>query len=196
MNDHLMSKIERGGTSVPVGDGHAPSGGAGPVERTYMVRPVLPCATCAHATVCAIRPKLEAAAGNFRPPMSPDPAVTIAVKATVTCTFYSAGGLAEPRGTMGSKPEVPAFRRAVSEDTRIATSAQRGAAASKAARAAGTARSRVGSLSTIASVPPQRPPERPLAPGRHVRTPEERKRTSDAMKAKWAQRRAAKAAAG
>lgn len=177
--DHLIGKIERGGSQVAVGDGHAPSGGAGPVERTFMVRPVLPCVTCDHAEVCSIRPKLEAAAGNFRPPMSPDPAVTIAVKATITCTFYRAGRVvpAEPRGTMGSSPEAPGFRRAVSEDDRIKASSQRGAAASKAARA------------------PARPPTAPqdvaAAPKRAAWSDEQRQAARDRQTARWVAKREA-----
>lgn len=144
-----MGKIERGGTQVPVGDGHAPSGGAGPVERTFMVRPALPCASCDHAAVCSIRPKLAAVATEFRPPISPDPAVMIAVEATVTCTYYRAVGKAprsavEEARTMASPATSADFRRTVSEADRIRTSSQRGAAASVEARRATAATKATG----------------------------------------------------
>jgi len=84
-----LAKIERGGSRLPVwqeGD-PKPTGGAGPVERTVMVRPLLPCEGCLHDEVCSIRPKLAALA-EFRPPFSPDPAVHVQTTVAVTCDHY------------------------------------------------------------------------------------------------------------
>jgi len=149
-----LAKIERGGSRLPVYDESLgrPTGGAGPVERSFLIRPELPCGTCDHAAVCSIRPKLEAASIEYRTPASPDPAVHVRASLSIECDHYRAGqALPVP------EPAPAAFHRKVSEAERIRTSAARGAANSKAKRAAGTAGSSVGTLSTIRGPQKDRP---------------------------------------
>jgi hypothetical protein len=144
MIEHQLKGIERGGSSLPVYDEALgrPSGGAGPVERSFLIRPELPCVSCSHADVCAIKPIVEHASIEYRTPTSPDPSITIKVDLRIECEHYLAGAIAEPAPVyVAPSPKIQV------------TSSQRGAAASKTMRADGTAGSSVGSLSTIASRP-------------------------------------------
>jgi hypothetical protein len=87
-----LGQILSGGTEIVVGNGRPPMGGSGPVERTQIARPVLPCDRCSHRVVCAIKPRLEAAAIEVHAPAAPDPNVTISVSVTLTCAFFADDG--------------------------------------------------------------------------------------------------------
>lgn len=117
----VPSEIERGGTAIGFGNG-GPTGGSGPVIRTTIAQPVLPCPGCAHREVCAIRPKLEAAELAMRSPMSPDPAITIRLAVTVECSHYLADGAPPP------ELEVAPRRRTTVD---LAAARQRGQEASR-----------------------------------------------------------------
>lgn len=53
-----------------------------------LVVPVLPCATCAHAVVCAVRPRLEFQAGDWQLMPLPDPLISVKARLTVECAEY------------------------------------------------------------------------------------------------------------
>jgi hypothetical protein len=86
----MMDEHRYTGPDIPVADSgtRPPAIGSGPVERLSMVRAILPCPTCGHRVVCSIRPKLETEELAFRTPPSPDPAIRIALTATVSCEYY------------------------------------------------------------------------------------------------------------
>lgn len=94
--DISLEGQEAGAPATDAGD-RAPRAVAvpppGPPEPPEQLRGVrLPCRSCSHAAVCAIRPKLEAAIKD-RPRMAPvDPAVTFATQIQVTCGHYHAVG--------------------------------------------------------------------------------------------------------
>ncbi len=121
MSDVLRA-FEHGGSDVAVGNGRPASQGSGPVERIQIGRPVLPCDRCSHRVVCAIKPKLEAAAIEVRAPASPDPNVTISVSVALTCAFFADDG----------SPAEAAPRRIVTDPR---AKAILGGRAAKAARA-------------------------------------------------------------
>lgn len=173
MTEHRMNQIERGGSDIVAGNGTEPSAGAGPVERSFLIRPALPCGTCDHAVVCSIKPRLETASIEYRTPASPDPAVHVRASLTIECDYYRAA--VEP--SVRLTPTGPVFKRTVSEAERIATSSARGTAASKAARANGTAGSSVGSLSTLRGAGPPKKKNSTAA-----WTPERRAEQSERMK--------------
>jgi hypothetical protein len=84
-----------------------------------MVRAILPCPTCGHRIVCSIRPKLDTEELAFRTPPSPDPAIRIALTATVTCEYYDGeiggpppGDLFTPEGSTKRHPWRSAERSA------------------------------------------------------------------------------------
>lgn len=74
--------------------------GAGPVERFQRVQPLLPCEGCAHATICAIRPQVEAM--QFVVPVGPDPAVSITAKYVVVCAHRASAARRSVGGKIAS----------------------------------------------------------------------------------------------
>jgi hypothetical protein len=126
----IPAHIEQGGSEVVVGNGRGgPTGGAGPVERLTLLRPVLPCPGCAHAAVCAIRPLLDADKLAVRSMASPHEAVRIRLAFEVECDHFLAGAVA-PEPAPGLTPAVP-----TPDVARMAASRARGAAGLVAARA-------------------------------------------------------------
>ena len=115
-----LGAILAGGTEVVFGNGRPPAGGSGPIERSQVARPVLPCVRCTHRVVCSIKPKLEAEAIEIKAPSAPDPNVRVTVSVSLTCAFFADDG---------SPVEAPR----IVTDMRAA--AARGGAASKAAQA-------------------------------------------------------------
>lgn len=53
-----------------------------------LVVPVLPCATCAHAVVCAVKPTLERQSRDWLLMPNPDPLITVTARLTVECAEY------------------------------------------------------------------------------------------------------------
>lgn len=53
-----------------------------------LISPTVPCPTCAHAVVCAIKTTLEHHAGQWRLPPAPDPLISIRAQVTVECAEY------------------------------------------------------------------------------------------------------------
>lgn len=172
MSTGIPSHIEEGGSEIVVGNGRGgPTGGAGPIERLTVARPVLPCPGCAHAAVCSIRPTLNADTLALRTPPSPHEAIRIRLAVEIECAHFLAGAPVAP------EPARP-FRQTSAD---IRESSRRGAEASKRLRAAAKA------------------PEAGGGPGKVVgyrsrpKSPETRERMRLAQLALAARRRAAAA---
>lgn len=121
----LLDAIQSGGSQVVVGNGAGgPTGGAGPIERSMLARPVLPCPGCAHAPVCSIRPLLELAELGIRTPPAPHEAIRIALAVSIECAHFLAGETPAPE---------PAPIRQTMTDRQV--SARRGTEASRKMRA-------------------------------------------------------------
>jgi len=56
------------------------------------IRPVAPCASCAHAAVCSIKPAVDRWVAHQHAPEGPDPAIHIARRDEITCDHYLAAG--------------------------------------------------------------------------------------------------------
>jgi hypothetical protein len=123
----IPASILRGGTDIVArdGGGRPPAIGAGPVERIALARPELPCAGCAHAAVCAIRPLLDPDALGIRAAASPHEAIRILPSVRIECSHFLAG----PSGVV--EPATPTRGDAA----RLAESRRRGAEAHVAALA-------------------------------------------------------------
>ncbi len=131
----IPAHIERGGSQIVVGNGHnAPTAGAGPVEWLTLARPALPCAGCAHAPVCVIRPLLDADKLALRSPAAPHAAVRIRLALEVECDHFLAADV-----TLNQTAPITPER-----ETWAVGQARRGAAlgASRARGAAGLVKAR------------------------------------------------------
>ena len=126
----IPGHIESGGSEIVVGNGRGgPTGGAGPIERLSLARPVLPCPGCVHAAVCSIRPLLDPEKLAFRTPPTPHEAIRVRLAVEVECSHF----LADPSW---SPPEAP---KAIPAHSTPRESARRGTEASKRLRAAAKA---------------------------------------------------------
>jgi hypothetical protein len=131
----IPGHIESGGSEIVVGNGRGgPTGGAGPIERLSLARPVLPCPGCVHAAVCSIRPLLDPEKLAFRTPPTPHEAIRVRLVIDVECSHF----LADPSW---SPPEAP---KAIPPHATARESSRRGAEASKRLRAAAKAPAAAG----------------------------------------------------
>ena len=174
--------IESGGSPIAVGNGQGgPSGGAGPVERLTLARPVLPCPGCAHGPVCAIRPLLNADKLSLRTPAAPHEAIRIRMTLELDCEHFLAGDVTVNQ-TTAVTPE---------RETWAAGQARRGAVlgASRARGATGLVKARAvkAERHQAAGGGPGKPPSQTGI----KRSPEARERMRLAMVASYERRRAA-----
>lgn len=144
----------------------------GPIELVTRARPDLPCPGCAHVSVCAIAPKLDASKLELVAPPTPDPAIRLGLALTLVCKHFLAA-------------IVPMTSDKLSAAEYEARSRRRGAEAHRAVAAA-------------AKASREAPPATPAGSNGHIgakRSPEARERMRQAQKAAWERRHAREAAA-
>lgn len=144
---------------------------AGPVELVTRARPTLPCEDCAHAAVCVIRPKLDAAKLELVAPPTPDPAIRLGITLTLVCRHFLE---AAARELIPAKPSAAEM---------LAASRARGA------KAGGFVKGHTGPKGVEA------PPASSNGHAGSKRSPEVREHMRQAQMAAWERRRAREAAA-